>query len=308
LATDVGPFTKSAVSFRQIGEKALQHLSRHLNVLESLRIGGHVQELDAHLTGVRALCRHFQEEVIRPLASVNRHDEQKAALEMARIGEAVTGILRAAGLELDSLDARIELIATIRGEREPVRKAVVSTDLWHYGEFVQVASDVAGERAVLELNEQIELLIKKSVEAAGAPADDALVIIVGDGATLMFDAPVQAYEFAKNLHDRTHEGNKEKKGPLGNKHFRVGIRLGNVILRKLTIGGKFVALNLVGTTVVDAARLQEACTPGGALVCCKTLAALPGDHQRGFGAQEDVQGKHPGEIILAHRRQIVPPP
>jgi len=245
LAMDVGPFTKSAASFRPIAENALHHLSRHLDLLASLRVDGHVQELDAHLTGVRALCRHFREEVLRPLASVDEHDEPKARSEMARIGQAVTGILRTAGLELDSLDSSIELIAIIRDEHKPLRRAVVSVDLWHYGGLVRLASDVVGISGVAELNQQIETLIKESVEAVGAPVEDALVVIVGDGATLVFDAPVQAYEFAEQLHRRTDAQNAAKKGPEGNKYFRVGVRFGDILLRKLTIGGKFVALNLV---------------------------------------------------------------
>jgi len=181
-------------------------------------------------------------------------------------------------------------------------------DLWHYGELVRLASDVAGISGVEEINQQIETLIKESVEALGTPLEDALIVIVGDGATLVFDVPAQAYKFAEELHRRTAAQNAAKRGPEGNKYFRVGVRLGDILLRKMTIDGKFIALNLVGTTVVDAVRLQEASRPGGVVVCAESFAELPSALQVGLSPQGDVKGKHPVEVIPAHRGQIVQGP
>lgn len=309
LSTDVGPFTKSPNSFAQIGVKVLQQLQRNLEVLESLQIEGHVQEFDGHLTGVTALCRHFADEVIQPLAAVDQEDEGRAAAQMGKIGGAVSEILRNATLELDSLSRRMELIAVIGPEYDkPVRKAVVSLDLWRYGELVRLVDAAGGIAGVAGLNQQIETLIRHGVKAVGDPAGDALTLIVGDGATLLFDSPQQAYTFAESVHRQTEHENATNTPAGQRKHFRVGISLGDVAVRKVIISDKFVALNVLGPIIINAVRLQEACKPGEVLICYKAFDELPDDLKAQFGPREDVQGKHPGEIIPAHRRQIVPPP
>jgi class 3 adenylate cyclase len=259
------------------------------------------------MEAAKALGERFEEDVVERLASVAPDDEQKAWGQVNEIRKQLQPILQTTGCVLGNLEVLLEETVVLQPNAgEPERKAVVSVDLVRYRELVKLAHDTGGMDGARGLNRSIGNLITDSVAAIGISVKDTLVSIHGDEATLAFEAPLDAVEFAEQLHLRTDKANENMGMTQAYKYFRIGIALGEVSVTKTIVGERVAGASVLGSTIVDAVQLREACLPGEVVISHDVWAVLPGDRQSTFGPSEEVPGKHPGEnTIPAHRRRVV---
>ncbi len=177
------------------------------------------------------------------------------------------------------------------------KKVVVVADLARYSDVAKLLEEQLGVNAVAQLNDQIRLFVDQALADSGVDAADAVVKRTGDGVILSLDDAATASRFAEALHRNAAESNRGKDVTLPQRHFRVGISSGNVV-----IGDDFA-----GAAVVFAARLEARCRTGEVLIEENTWSDLPHAMKGLYGTEvEEVAGKH-DERFFARRRQVVDP-
>jgi class 3 adenylate cyclase len=122
--------------------------------------------------------------------------------------------------------------------------AIVSFDFVSYCRFVQC--DEAKTLAA------VEAIIKESIMPSLARYGGKLFKILGDGGLLEFESAVEATDWAVSFQESL-QGSERARLPAGWIEFRVGIAVGDVIVRGSDRFGEVVAL---------AVRVQETASPG----------------------------------------------
>lgn len=182
-------------------------------------------------------------------------------------------------------------------------KTIVVLDLVGYSKKVDQIEEQLSPKSVQDLNDQIQRLIDDALNKALVQRKDAKITTTGDGAILVFDAPLEANRFAEAVHRSCEAFNRGKTEPIAQKWFRIGAATGDVFF--LRGGG---AQNLAGRTVGRATRLEAGGEAGQTLVDLATFEGLPSDEQQAYEATvEYIVEKH-GMMIPARRRITIPKP
>jgi class 3 adenylate cyclase len=189
----------------------------------------------------------------------------------------------------------------------PVEKVVAVIDLSRYSDIGKELEQHLGVEAVAKLNGQVQSLIKDALADASIQAARLPYKNTGDGAIIILDTAEQGSRFAEALHRAAHNHNLKKVVPLAQRHFRVGLWTGPIILQSQeTADGQFVGFDFAGTCIANAVRLEGACKTGEVLIGAHTWGDLPKLMRRLYGDQEVVMGKR-NERFPAHRRRVVDP-
>lgn len=188
------------------------------------------------------------------------------------------------------------------GDRTVAVKTVVSVDLSRYSDIARELEEHLDPQAVAALQRQIGSLIQTALNSALGLSAQVPHVSTGDGAILLFDSAVAAVHFAEALQRLAHVHNATRQRPHAQRHFRVGVSTGALMLEGQGAGQCNV--KFYGSAVSDAVRLDQACRTGEILVDEDTWAELDRDTRHAFGKQEEVAGKR-AERYRAHRRTIV---
>jgi class 3 adenylate cyclase len=188
-----------------------------------------------------------------------------------------------------------------------VDKVVVVIDLSRYSDVCKELEQQLDVTAVGALNDQIKALIGLALATASIKPGSPPYKGTGDGAIIALDTPAEASLFAEKLHKAAEERNLGRDVPLAQRHFRVGIWRGKLLLRPEPHGkGYPTTFDFAGTAISNAVRLEGACTTGEVLIGSDVWADLPADDRKWYGAEELVEGKR-AERFRAHRRRVVAP-
>ncbi len=186
-------------------------------------------------------------------------------------------------------------------------KVIVELDLSRYIDIARNLEENLGAAAVRQLNEQIEHLVAIGLRSVGAKMSDTRLLNTGDGAILAFATALEASRFSETMHRVAQSHNREKTVELAQRHFRVGIYSGEIVLTKcFTQSGEFHSFKMAGTTIANAVRLESSATTGEVLISSDTWGDLPRDERKWFAPEEIVTGKRE-ERLRIHRRKVVPP-
>lgn len=192
---------------------------------------------------------------------------------------------------------------------ESTRQAVVVVaDLSRYSDIARPVEQQFGEpQDVARLNDQVQKFVTDALRAAGLEPATVPRKPTGDGAIIVVSGAVEAHRFAEALHRAAEGHNKGCSVPAARRHFRIGGFAGGVVVRG-TRGrdGWWQDVDLAGTVVSDATRLEGACRTGEVLIDAHTWGDLPRDLRNAYGPAETVQGKRT-ERFQAHRRKVVEP-
>lgn len=192
-------------------------------------------------------------------------------------------------------------------DTRPVETVVVVVDLSRYSDICKQLEQQLGVEAVAALNQQIQLLIRTALAAAKVEFTRLPFKSTGDGAIIAIDGAEQATHFAGALHNVAEEHNRHRDVPLAQRHFRVGVWSGSIMLQpQRTESGDFIGFDFAGTSIANAVRLESACRTGEVLISADTWAQLPQAMRSLYGKKETVRGKRE-EQFQAHRRVVVPP-
>jgi hypothetical protein len=143
-------------------------------------------------------------------------------------------------------------------------------------------------------------VIDLALADAGISSDGLPYKGTGDGAIIALDTAEQGSAFAEKLHHQAAHHNKGKGVELAQRHFRVGVWSGKIVLEPQTRGkGQPAAF-------ANAVRLEGACKTGEVLISSDTWANLPPAARDLYGREEIVKGKR-NEEFPAHRRRVTDP-
>jgi class 3 adenylate cyclase len=188
-----------------------------------------------------------------------------------------------------------------------IDKVVVVVDLSRYSDICRELEQQLDVTAVAAVNKQVKDLIGLTLAAAGVPADRPPYKGTGDGAIIALDTADEASRFAEHLHRQAESHNRGKDVPLAQRHFRVGIWLGKILLQPQMHGkGQPTTFEFAGTAIANAVRLEGACKTGEVLIGSEAWANLEADVRSLYGHDEVVKGKR-NEEFHAHRRKVVDP-
>lgn len=202
-------------------------------------------------------------------------------------------------------DAIEQLNEQLLASDPSVIKVVVELDMARYSDIAGALEHKRGPGAVKELNRQIRDFITGSIRSVGAVVRRTFWKSTGDGAILVFDNALQASQFGESLQETASAFGRGKRSPAEQRHFRVGIATGPVVLEtQPEEGADAEAAEMAGMVISNAARLEAACRTGEVLVDHPTWSLFPPDHQALYSDEETVQGKRK-ELIPAHRRAVV---
>jgi class 3 adenylate cyclase len=186
-------------------------------------------------------------------------------------------------------------------------RVIVRADLSRYSDIARYLEQSLGAAAVATLDEQIQNLIRTAIGAVGLHPEDVLLRTEGDSALLAFEQAETASRFAEALHRAAQDYNLGKTVDLAERHFRIGIDSGEIVLEgQTTKAGETLGFRFAGITVAHAVRLESACDTGEVLIASKTWAKLPEPMLDLYGAEETVPGKR-DETFRVHRRKVVDP-
>jgi class 3 adenylate cyclase len=185
----------------------------------------------------------------------------------------------------------------------PVRKSIVVIDLSRYSDIAKHLEQHSTAVAVAELNRQIQSLIRAALQNAGVPPQGVPYKSTGDGAIIALDQAEKASRMAEALHRQAEEHNRGRDVELAQRHFRVGVFTGEVILEPLTSSREFIEFH--GLSVSNAVRLEGACRTGEVLICSQTWGDLSADDRNRY-IPTTVKGKRT-EAFHAYLRKVVEP-
>jgi hypothetical protein len=186
----------------------------------------------------------------------------------------------------------------------PVRKVVAVIDLSRYSDICKELEQHFGTEAVVTVNNQVRNLIHVALAEAGLEVDKVPFKGTGDGAILVLDSSMGASVFAEKLHLAAEEHNRGKDIVLAQRHFRVGVFTGPIVLQPGK--GRNKAGEFAGGVIGNAVRLEGACKTGEVLIDAESWADLSPELRKLYGAAEAVKGKR-DEQFQAHRRKVVAP-
>ncbi len=190
---------------------------------------------------------------------------------------------------------------------EVVDKVVAVVDLSRYSDIGKQLDQQLGVTAVGALNDQIKELIGLALAGASITPGSPPYKGTGDGAIIALNTPAEASLFAEKLHKAAEERNLGRDVEMAQRHFRVGIWPGKLLLRPEPNGeGYPTTFDLAGTAIANAVRLEGACKTGEVLIGSEAWADLPADVRKWYGPEEVVEGKR-DEKFRAHRRRVVAP-
>ena len=188
-----------------------------------------------------------------------------------------------------------------------VDKVIVVIDLSRYSDICNQLEQQLDVTAVAALNRQIKGLIDLALADAGVLADGLPYKGTGDGAIIALDTAEKGSAFAEKLHFQAARHNQGKGVDLAQRHFRVGVWSGKIVLQPQPRGkGQPVSFEFAGTAIANAVRLEGACKTGEALISSETWANLAPPARGLYGREEIVKGKR-NEEFPAHRRRVIDP-
>jgi class 3 adenylate cyclase len=188
-----------------------------------------------------------------------------------------------------------------------VVKAITVIDLSRYSDICKVLEQHIDATAVAGLNGQLQSLIQAARVSAGIKTHPLPFKNTGDGAIIVLDTAELGVKFAEALHKAAESLNADKDIELAQRHFRVGLFKGNVVLsEQKSPDGYFIGFEFAGSSIGNAVRLEDACKTGEILINEGAWNDLPDSLKLTFGKVETVKGKR-SEAFQAHRRRIVPP-
>ncbi len=188
-----------------------------------------------------------------------------------------------------------------------VEKVVVVADLSRYSDICKELEQQLDVTAVDAVNKQVKDLIGLALAATGVPADRPPYKGTGDGAIIVLDTADEASRFAEHLHRQAENHNRGKDVPLAQRHFRVGICRGKILLTPQSHGkGHPTTFDFAGTVIANSVRLEGACKTGEVLIGSEAWADLEADARKLYGHDEVVKGKRDEEFHV-HRRKVVDP-
>ncbi len=188
-----------------------------------------------------------------------------------------------------------------------VDKVVVVVDLSRYSDVCKQLEQQLGVTAIGALNDQIKELIGLGLAGASVAPGSPPYKSTGDGAIIALSTPAEASLFAEKLHKAAEEYNLGRDVELAQRHFRVGIWSGKLLLRPEPHGKGYPAtFDFAGTTIANAVRLEGACKTGEVLIGSEAWAELSADVRKWYGGEEIVKGKR-NEQFCAHRRRVIAP-
>lgn len=184
-------------------------------------------------------------------------------------------------------------------------KSVAVVDLARYSDIGRYLEQNLGAGAVAELNKQIQHAIQFALQRALFDCEEIPRKYTGDGAILIFNNPIEALDFASHLFQYAENHNSKRNVPLAQRHFRVGIATGPVVLEPRRMSnGEIVDYEFHGTTISDAVRLEAACLTGSVLIDAETFQSLPTEKRDGFCSEIEVHGKRT-EVFLGHLKRLI---
>lgn len=188
-----------------------------------------------------------------------------------------------------------------------VDKVVAVVDLSRYSDICNQLEQSLDVTAVGALNDQIKDLISLGLAGASIKPGEPPYKGTGDGAIIALDTAAQASLFAEKLHKAAEERNLGRNVELAQRHFRIGIWPGRLLLRPEPHGkGYPKTFDFAGTTIANAVRLEGACKTGEVLIGSEAWAQLGPDARKWYGPEEAVKGKR-NEEFRAHRRRVIAP-
>jgi tetratricopeptide (TPR) repeat protein/transcriptional regulator with XRE-family HTH domain len=187
-----------------------------------------------------------------------------------------------------------------------VTRVVVVFDLEGFSDKLRHIQKMAGVRAAEHFQQEIQSLRDKALAEISCTIEETLISDTGDGGILAFADAEHAVRFSENLHQLTNQQNHDKESELEQKHFRVGVAIGEVSVRvKTSDSGRTLGLDYTGDVIAVARRLESASDVDGILICMETWKKLPGELCEQFGPEETVSGKRAEKFL--GRRWCVPP-
>jgi class 3 adenylate cyclase len=188
-----------------------------------------------------------------------------------------------------------------------VTKVMAVVDLSRYSDICNELEQQLDVTAVAAVNKQIKDLISLALAAAGIASDGLPYKGTGDGAIIALDTPEQAAIFAEKLHAEAANHNRGKNVPLAQRHFRVGVWSGKIVLQpEPSRKGLPPRFDFAGSSIGFAVRLEGACKTGEVLISSDTWANLPAGVRALYGPEEVVKGKR-AEEFRGHRRRVTDP-
>jgi|GEM_PF-4034473 len=184
------------------------------------------------------------------------------------------------------------------------RKTIVAVDMSQFGRITHMIQDLMSIGEVLKFNQDIQRIFQKLAEAV-CKENKPIILNTGDGALLIFDKPQEAVQFGENLQTIAEKDNRGKE-PQHQKHFRIGISRGEVIIQEeRNADGTLVGHSVAGSPIVKAVRLETECKLGGVMIDDYTWARLSDEDQAAYSETRQVEGKsHESWKIQARARQI----
>lgn len=168
-----------------------------------------------------------------------------------------------------------------------MKKTILELDLVNYSEKASILEAHFDSRSVAQLNEQIQGFINHGLWALKLKREEVVIKTTGDGAILAFDQPDHAHSFARHVHAVTQEHNADKTIPSAMRVFRMGAATGDITIQPQPNG----SLDIAGTTIARAVRLETAAQPGDLLIDPDTYDLLPKSIQISYRDEETVRGK-----------------
>ena len=184
---------------------------------------------------------------------------------------------------------------------EAVSKVVAVIDLSRYSDICKELEQHLGTGAVVSVNNQIRTLIHEALAEAKLDVDRLPYKGTGDGAIVVLDNSKDASNFAEKLHLSAEEHNRGKDVELAQRHFRIGVFTGPVIIQPGD--GRNKAGDFAGVVIGNAVRLEGACKTGEVLIDSESWADLSPELRKLYGPAETVKGKRKEEF-QAHRRKV----
>jgi class 3 adenylate cyclase len=188
-----------------------------------------------------------------------------------------------------------------------VNKVVAVVDLSRYSDICNELEQQLDVTAVAAVNKQIKDLIDLALAGAGIPSDGLPYKSTGDGAIIALETAQQGSLVAEKLHVEAANRNRGKNVPLAQRHFRVGVWSGKIVLQPQHRGeGLPPTFDFAGSSIGFAVRLEGSCKTGEVLISSDTWADLPTAVRALYGPEEVVKGKRTEEF-RAHRRRVTDP-
>jgi len=184
------------------------------------------------------------------------------------------------------------------------RKTVVAVDMSQFGRIAHMIEDLLSVDEVLKLNQDTQHLFRELAETVCA-GNIPIILNTGDGALLIFNEPEESVRFGEALQAKAEKSNMGK-NPEHQKHFRIGISRGEIIIQEeRNADGALSGHSVAGAPIVKAVRLETECELGEIMIDDYTWARLSDDDQAAYSKTRQVEGKsHESWKIQARSRTI----